>query len=79
MPMIGPSCATQLSCPEQNSLDVVLDVLSVSISYTCRCTYMLVDFVCVEVKRPVNTMGSCQAWSVYLTTHLLGKLSPLSG
>ena len=28
---------------------------------------------------PVNPMGSCRAWSVYLTTHLLGRLSPLSG
>ena len=28
---------------------------------------------------PVNPMGSCRAWSVYLTTCLLGRLSPLSG
>ena len=28
---------------------------------------------------PVNPMGSCPARSVYLTTHLLGRLSPLSG
>ena len=28
---------------------------------------------------PVNPMGSCRARSVYLTTRLLGKLSPLSG
>ena len=28
---------------------------------------------------PVNPMGSCRAQSVYLTTHLLGRLSPLSG
>ena len=27
---------------------------------------------------PVNPMGSCQAWSLYLTTLLLGRLSPLS-
>ena len=27
---------------------------------------------------PVNPMGSCQAWSIYLTTLLLGRLSPLS-
>ena len=25
----------------------------------------------------VNPMGSCRAWSVYLTTLLLGRLSPL--
>ena len=28
---------------------------------------------------PVNPMRSCRAWSVYLTTRLLGRLSPLSG
>ena len=28
---------------------------------------------------PLNPMGSCRARSVYLTTLLLGRLSPLSG
>ena len=28
---------------------------------------------------PVNPMGPCRAWSVYLTTRLLGRLSSLSG
>ena len=28
---------------------------------------------------PINPMGSCRARSVYLTTHLLGRLRPLSG
>ena len=36
-------------------------------------------FVCVEIFGPVNPMGSCLARSVYLTTHLLGRLGPLSG
>ena len=39
-------------------------------------------YVCLFVLRfygPVNPMGSCRARSVYLTTHLLGRLSPLSG
>ena len=38
--------------------------------------------VCLFVLRfygPVNPMGSCRAQSVYLTTHLLGRFSPLSG
>ena len=38
--------------------------------------------ICLFVLRfygPVNPMGLCQAWSVYLTTRLLGRLSPLSG
>ena len=39
-------------------------------------------FVCLYVLRfygPVNPIGSCRARSVYLTTRLLGRLSPLSG
>ena len=38
--------------------------------------------LCLFVLRfygPVNPMGSCRARSVYLTTRLLGRLSPLSG
>ena len=38
--------------------------------------------ICLFVLRfygPVNPMGSCRARSVYLTTRLLGRLSPLSG
>ena len=38
--------------------------------------------VCLFVLRfygPVNPMGSCRAPSVYLTTRLLGRLSPPSG
>ena len=49
-----------------------------SISYPC----WLVFIVCLFVLRfygPVNSMGSCRARSVYLTTRLLGRLSPLSG
>ena len=37
---------------------------------------------CLYVLRfydPVNPMGSCRARSVYLTTRLLDRLSPLSG
>ena len=51
----------------------------------CPCTCMLIKnlmMICLFVLRfygPVNPMGSCRAWSVYLTTRLLGRLSPLSG
>ena len=41
-----------------------------------RLSRSLYLFVCVEVLRPSQ---SCWARSVYLTTHLLGRLSPLSG
>ena len=37
--------------------------------------------ICLFVLRfygPVNPLGSCRARSVYLTTHLLGRLSPPS-
>ena len=40
------------------------------------------ELICLFVLRfygPVNPMGSCRARSVYLTTRLLGRLSPLSG
>ena len=43
---------------------------------------ILLLLVCLFVLRfcsPVNPMGSCRARSVYLTTLLLGRLSPLSG
>ena len=39
-------------------------------------------FVCLFMLRfygPVNPMGSYRARSAYLTTHLLGRLSPPSG
>ena len=43
MPTVWPSCATHLSCLEQSSLDVVPDILSGPISYTCRCANMQVE------------------------------------
>ena len=45
------------------------------ISSECSCYELFV----LRFYGPVNPMGSCQAWSVYLTTRLLGRLSPLSG
>ena len=44
--------------------------------------HMVGAMVCLFVLKfygPVNPMGSCRARSVYLTTRLLGRLSPLSG
>ena len=48
----------------------------------CVLRYCINDEVDLFVLRfygPVNPMGSCRARSVYLTTRLLGRLSPLSG
>ena len=60
--------------------------------YLLGCKYMYLleeppsdvsnEYSCLFVLRfygPVNPMGSCRARSVYLTTCLLGRLSPLSG
>ena len=43
-PAVWPSCATHLlCCLEQSSLDVVPDILSGPMSYTCRCAHMQVE------------------------------------
>ena len=57
------------------------------ITYQRRSSCLLISvnmriWFCLFVLRfygPVNPMESCRARSVYLTTRLLGKLSPLSG
>ena len=41
--------------------------------------YLLEVLFVLRFYGPVNPMGSCRARSVYLTTRLLGRLSPLSG
>ena len=55
---------------------------------TCQASAMRLSamqglvVVCLFMLRfygPVNPMGSCRARSFYLTTRLLGRLSPLSG
>ena len=54
----------------RNDLQVLIPV--------CVCVCVC---VCLFVSRfygPVNPMGSCRARSVYLTTRLLGRLSPQS-
>ena len=41
--------------------------------------YIYIFFFLLKFNGPVNPIGSCRAWSLYLTTRLLGRLSPLSG
>ena len=52
-------------------------------TYTILCFFNIPIqasmFVCVEVLSPSQPSGLCLARSVYLTTRLLGRLSPLSG
>ena len=57
-------------------LRIVIDILSNS-AVNYRCQYL--RFVYFEVLWPSQPMGSCQVRSGYLTTPLLGRLSPLSG
>ena len=48
----------------------------------CHCLFAPPLGVCLFVLKfygPVNPIGSCRARSVYLTTRLLDRLSPLSG
>ena len=47
-------------------------------SWFCPALAHMILFV-LRFYGPVNPMGSCRAWSVYLTTRLLGRLCPLSG
>ena len=55
-----------------------------TISFSLRIVFksifadLQIDFV-LRFYGPVNLMGSCRARSVYLTTRLLDRLSPLSG
>ena len=51
-------------------------------TYAIMCgisVHAIAEFVVLRFYGPVNPMGSCRARSVYLTTRLLGRLSPLSG
>ena len=45
----------------------------------CFCGLICVCLFVLRFYGPVNPMGSSRALSVYLTTRLLGRLSPLSG
>ena len=74
----------ELIFPTCDPLDLLSDVLQTAlwnpalglVSYFLLSTITAVSY-CLFVLRfygPVNPMGSCQARSVYLTTHLLGRL-----
>ena len=64
-------------CGEMRNIVMLL----VKIAY-CRPvtkTYTVDILFVLRFYGPVNPVGSCRARSVYLTTRLLGRLSPLSG
>ena len=47
--------------------------------YGCGTLVGWVGLFVLRFYGPVSPMGSCRMRSVYLTTRLLGRLSPLSG
>ena len=60
---------------------VYLHQASITITWWYEVKYLRHVYVLFVLRfyGPVNPMGSCRARSVYLTTRLLGRLSPLSG
>ena len=50
----------------------------ISLSFA-ESAHSMVSLFVLRFYGPVNPMGSRRAWSVYLTTRLPGRLSPLSG
>ena len=64
----------------KNCSDVNLEINSDNLYIYLRLFVLLyADLFVLRFYGPVNPMGSCRARSVYLTTRLLGRLSPLSG
>ena len=72
----------RLERPFSNEQHVYLDSKSRIVGKTVSIDLYTKATDCLFVLRfygPVNPMGSCRARSVYLTTRLLDRLSPLSG
>ena len=66
----------------QNTVNQITNRLYIAPDKTRYQENIFLISPCLFVLRfygPVNPMGSCRARSVYLTTRLLGRLSPLSG
>ena len=64
----------QLCLRMHDSLIIMLFIVMLfGIQHLSYCLFVL------RFYGPVNPMGSCWARSVYLTTRILGRLSPLSG
>ena len=55
------------------------DLYEATLLTRCYTQHALRPLFVLRFYGPVNPMGSCRARSVYLTTRLLGRLSPLSG
>ena len=71
-PLFRLSVRSFFNSSVMSKFDIYVKV-SILINYKTNCLFVL------RFYGPVNPMGSCRARSVYLTTRLLGRLSPLSG
>ena len=77
----------QTLCPDQVArfaqIEIAILIQEHEINCTCLCvctiTRMRTLLFVLKFYGPVNPMVSCRARSVYLTTRLLGRISPLSG
>ena len=58
---------------------IICDIFTADISLINDDHDLLICLFVLRFYGSVNPMGSCRAQSVYLTTRLLGRLSPLSG
>ena len=67
----------KLTTPIDGPFNVLIVLFACCHFVWIRGSNALIMFVCVEVLRSSQPMGSCRARSVYLTTRLLGRLSPL--
>ena len=56
----------------------ILDSADLAVQQAVICEEVSVCLFVLRFYGPVNPVGSCRARSVYLTTHLLNRLSPLS-
>ena len=63
----------------QKTLFLVVKFSVYLIRHVFIMSHFLVNLFVLRFYGPVNPVGSCRARSVYLTTRLLGRLSPLSG
>ena len=78
-PSLALNCLLQVDQERTEEDSSVGDALALPFRWARFCSVSLILYVVLRFYGPVNPMGSCRARSVYLTTRLLGRLSPPSG
>ena len=76
--LVIPPVVNRLTSVGELRAVAIKHLAELSVEHEFFCHFFLSLFV-LRFYGPVNPMGSCRARSVYLTTRLLGRLSPLSG